>query len=46
MSPNRINFMGFGGMDVTKPYKFIRFGGMDVYVLKGARPIVLVCYVS
>ena len=39
-------FIGFGGMDVTKPYTFIWFGAMDVYVLKGARPIVLICYVS
>jgi hypothetical protein len=23
-------FIGFGAMDVTKPYEFIRFGAMDV----------------
>jgi hypothetical protein len=25
-----LNFIRFGAMDVTKPYKFIRFGAMDV----------------
>ncbi len=25
-----MNFIGFGAMDVTKPYKFIGFGAMDV----------------
>ncbi len=27
--PNPINSIGFGDMDVTKPYEFIRFGAMD-----------------
>ncbi len=30
MSPNPMNFIGVGAMDVTKPYKFIGFGAMDV----------------
>ena len=38
--------IGFGGVDVTKPYTCIWLGGIGVYVLKGARPIVLICYVS
>ena len=25
-----MNFIGFGAMDVTKPYEFIWFGAMDV----------------
>ncbi len=25
-----MNFIGFGAMEVTKPYKFIRFGAMGV----------------
>ena len=30
MSPNPMNFIGFGTMDVTKPYAFIGCGAMDV----------------
>ena len=30
MSPNPIKFIGFGAMDVTKPYTFIKFGAVDV----------------
>ncbi len=30
MSPNPINFIGFGAMDVTKPYESISFGAMGV----------------
>ncbi len=26
MSPNPVNFIGFGALDVTKPYEFIGFG--------------------
>ncbi len=27
MSPKPFDFIGFGAMDVTKPYEFIVFGG-------------------
>ena len=29
-SPNHTKSIGFGDMDVTKPYEFIGFGAMDV----------------
>ena len=30
MSPTPNKFIGFGAMDVTKPYEFMGFGAMDV----------------
>ncbi len=30
LSRSDIRILGFGGIDVTKPYKFVGFGGIDV----------------
>ncbi len=30
MSPNPMNFIGLGAMDVTKPYEFMGLGAMEV----------------
>ncbi len=43
MSPNHIKFIGFGAMDVAKPYEFIGIGAMGVakpyqFIRFGAMP--------